>query len=155
MKIFSFNKYISILTIDWSFLYCLFMSKPFVIQNWIWHWWAVLNISYVSILIWSVLFWSLDETCRECLGLFRLQRKTSQHSLPRSGTGFSGRRIDSILNIELTQSHLSKGPSDLKQKCTQLWIPLLGTIFNAFSIGCINFVRSVSLKNYLLIGWNS
>ena len=39
-------------------------------------------------------------------------------------------------------THLSQGLSDLKQKCTQLRVPFLGTIFNALLLGFINFVRS-------------
>ena len=44
--------------------------------------------------------------------------------------------------------HFSKGPSDLKQKCTQLPTPFSGTVFNAPSLGVIHFVRSVSLRNH-------
>ena len=49
-------------------------------------------------------------------------------------------------------SHLSKGPSDLKQKCTQLPTPSSGTDFIALSLGVIDSVRSVSLRNQFLIG---
>ena len=52
-------------------------------------------------------------------------------------------------------SHLSKAPSDLKQKCTQFLTPFSGTVFNALSLGVIHFVRSVSLRNRFLVGWNS
>ena len=52
-------------------------------------------------------------------------------------------------------SHLPKVPSDLKQKCTQFLTPFLGTVFNALSLGVIHFVRSVSLRNRFLFGWNS
>ena len=51
--------------------------------------------------------------------------------------------------------HLSIYPSDLKQKCTQLPTSFLGTVFNAFSLGVIHFVRYVSLRNHFLLGWNS
>ena len=61
------------------------------------------------------------------------------------------------LNISLVSgkawSHLSKDPSDLTQKSTQLPIPILGTVFNPLSLGVIHFVRSVSLRNRYLIGW--
>ena len=57
--------------------------------------------------------------------------------------------------ILLLYPHLSKGPSYLKQKCTQLTTPFLGTVFNALSLGVIHFVRSVSLRNHFLVGWNS
>ena len=50
-------------------------------------------------------------------------------------------------------THLSKDPSNLSQKCTQLPIPILGTVFNALSLGLIHFVRSVSLRNCYFIGW--
>ena len=52
-------------------------------------------------------------------------------------------------------SHLSKDPSDVKQKCTQLSTQFLGTVVNALSLGVIHFVRSVSLRNRFLVGWNS
>ena len=48
--------------------------------------------------------------------------------------------------------HLSKATSDLKQKCTQLPTPFLGTVFNALSQGVIHFVLSVSLRNRFLVG---
>ena len=44
-------------------------------------------------------------------------------------------------------SHLSKAPSDLKQKCTQFPTPFLGTDFHALSHGVVHFVRSVSFRN--------
>ena len=51
-------------------------------------------------------------------------------------------------NKELNMfTRLSKVPSDLKQKCTQLPTPFSGTVFNALSHGVIHFVRSVSFKN--------
>ena len=53
------------------------------------------------------------------------------------------------------QSHLSKGPSDLKQKCTQLLTLFSATVFNALSLSVILFVRSVRFRNRFLIGWNS
>ena len=56
-----------------------------------------------------------------------------------------------VLNA-VCRSHLSKDPSDLTQKCTQLPIPILGPVFNALSHGMIHFVRSVSLRNRYLIG---
>ena len=52
-------------------------------------------------------------------------------------------------------AHLSKGPSYLKQKCTQHPTPFSGTVFNALSLGVIHFFRSVSLRNHFLVGWNS
>ena len=42
-----------------------------------------------------------------------------------------------------TKPHLSKGTSDLKQKCTQLATPFWGTVFHALSHGVIRFVRSL------------
>ena len=52
-------------------------------------------------------------------------------------------------------SHLSKGQSYLKEKCTQHPTPFSGTVLNAFSLGLIHFVQSVSLRNHFLVGWNS
>ena len=53
-----------------------------------------------------------------------------------------------------SKSHLSKIISDLKQKCTQLPTPFLGTVFHALSLGVIHFVRSVRSRNQFIIGWN-
>ena len=110
-------------------------------------------------LIWSVLFWSPDETCIECLGLFLLQRKTSQHSLPRSGIGFSGTRIHSILNIELTQQKIQ----------TTLWVTHSSVVeklsvvdktlppdnfylVNALSSGHLSEVdENLNLRHYILM----
>ena len=47
-------------------------------------------------------------------------------------------------------SHLSKGTSDLKQKCTQLLAPFLAHIFMLFLV--THFVRSISLRNRFLNG---
>ena len=44
-------------------------------------------------------------------------------------------------------SHLSKGSSGRKQKCTHFQTPFSGTVFDALSHGVIHFVRSVSFKN--------
>ena len=49
-------------------------------------------------------------------------------------------------------SHLSKGLSYLKQKCTQLPTPFSGTVSNALTLGVIRFVQSVSLRNHFLVG---
>ena len=49
-------------------------------------------------------------------------------------------------------AHLSKGTSDLKQKCTQLAAPFWDTVFHALSHGVIHFVRSVRSRNHFLIG---
>ena len=54
--------------------------------------------------------------------------------------------------ITLHMAHLSKGTSDLKQKCTQLATPFSGTVFHALSHGMIHFVRSVRSRNHFLIG---
>ena len=43
-------------------------------------------------------------------------------------------------------SHLSKGKSDLKQKCTQLLTPFSGTIFHALSHGEIHFARETGTQ---------
>ena len=51
-------------------------------------------------------------------------------------------------------SHLSKGPIDLKQKCTQLPTPFSDTLFDAHSLGVINFFWSVSLRNHFPVGGN-
>ena len=51
----------------------------------------------------------------------------------------------------LNLPHLSKGPSDLKQKCTQLPTPFSGTLFDALSLGVIHFIWSVSLRNHFLV----
>ena len=50
---------------------------------------------------------------------------------------------------------LAKALSDLNKKYTQFPTPFLGTVFNALSLGVIHFVRSVSLRNRFLVGWNS
>ena len=50
------------------------------------------------------------------------------------------------------KAHLSKGTSDLKQKCTQLATPFWSTVFHAFSHGVFCFVRSVRSRNHFLIG---
>jgi len=44
-------------------------------------------------------------------------------------------------------SHLSKGSSGRKQKCTQFPTPSSSIVFHAFSHGVIYFVQSVSFKN--------
>ena len=43
-------------------------------------------------------------------------------------------------------SHLSKGTSGLKQKCTQTLTSFLGTVFQALSHDVIHFVPRVSSK---------
>ena len=53
------------------------------------------------------------------------------------------------------RAHLSKGTSDLKQKCTQLATPFWSTVFHALSHGVFHFVRSVRSRNHFLIGWSS
>ena len=50
------------------------------------------------------------------------------------------------------KAHLSKGTSDLKQKCTQLATPFWSTVFHALSHGVIHFVRSVRSRNHFFIG---
>ena len=49
-------------------------------------------------------------------------------------------------------ANLSKGPSHLKQKCTQLLTPFSGTVFHALSLGEIHFIRSVTSTNHFFIG---
>lgn len=44
-------------------------------------------------------------------------------------------------------SHLSKGTSGHKQKCTQTLPSFLGLVFHALSHGVIHFVPCVSSKN--------
>ena len=44
-------------------------------------------------------------------------------------------------------THLSKGTSGLKQKCTQTPTSFLGTVFHALSLDVIHFVPRVSSKN--------
>ena len=52
--------------------------------------------------------------------------------------------------LPVDDTHLSKGTSDLKQKCTQLLIPyFLGTVFMLFHI---HFDRSDRSRNHFLIG---
>ena len=46
------------------------------------------------------------------------------------------------------ESHLSKGSSGCKQKCTQFRRPFSGTVFHSLSHDMIHFVRSVSFKNH-------
>ena len=58
--------------------------------------------------------------------------------------------LDTVLNGAMP--HLSKGISDLKQRCTQLATPFWDTIFHALSHGVIHFVRSVRLRNHFLLG---
>ena len=57
-----------------------------------------------------------------------------------ASTGVEG---DLFVTDVMNESHLSKNPSDLKQKCTQLPTPFLGTVFHALSLGVIHFVPSV------------
>ena len=69
--------------------------------------------------------------------------------------GDLGRRLEQVKVEELRSavtSHLSKGTSDFKQKCTQLVTPFWGTVFHALSHGMIHFVRSVRSRNHFLIG---
>ena len=47
---------------------------------------------------------------------------------------------------DITLTHLSKGPSGQKQKCTRFLTPFSGTVFHALSHGVIHFVRSVSFQ---------
>ena len=49
-------------------------------------------------------------------------------------------------------SHLSKGTSDLKQKCTQLLASFLAQIFMLFLV--THFVRSISLRNRFTLNEN-
>ena len=60
--------------------------------------------------------------------------------------------IGKVTFDDLVASHLSKGSSDLKQKCTQPPTPFSGTLFDALSLGVIHFIWSVSLRNHFLIG---
>ena len=48
--------------------------------------------------------------------------------------------------FEVTISHLSKRPSDLKQNGTQEKTPFSSTVFNTLSHGVIHFLVSVSSK---------
>ena len=54
--------------------------------------------------------------------------------------------------ISILETHLSKGTSDLKQKCTQLATQFWSTVFHALSNGVFHFVRSVRSRNHFLIG---
>ena len=54
--------------------------------------------------------------------------------------------------LQLARPHLSKITGDLKQKCTQLLTPFLGTVFHALSLGVIHFIRSVRSRNHFFIG---
>ena len=57
---------------------------------------------------------------------------------------------DDVLQVRMQtlslflETHLSKCPSDLKQKCTQFPTPFLRPVFHALSHGVIHFYRSVS-----------
>ena len=51
--------------------------------------------------------------------------------------------IGKVTFDDLVASHLSKGSSDLKQKCTQPTTAFLGTVFNALSHGLIHLVCNV------------
>ena len=46
-----------------------------------------------------------------------------------------------------SKTHLSKGTSGLKQKCTQTLTSFLGTVFHALSHDVLHFVPCVSSKN--------
>ena len=46
-----------------------------------------------------------------------------------ASTGVEG---DLFVTDVMNESHLSKNPGDLKQKCTQLSTPFLNTVFYAF-----------------------
>ena len=50
-------------------------------------------------------------------------------------------------NPNFLLSHLSKGSSGHKQKCTQFPTPFSGIVFHALSHGVIHFVRRFSFKN--------
>jgi len=52
-----------------------------------------------------------------------------------------------LLNLP---SHLSKSPSDIKEKCTQLLTPFLGTALNTLSHSVTHFAGSVSFGNLKL-----
>ena len=45
-------------------------------------------------------------------------------------------------------THLSKGPSDLKQNGTQEKTPFSGTVFHGLSCGVVIFVPTVSFWNH-------
>ena len=55
--------------------------------------------------------------------------------------------LTQLLEVFFFATHLSKGSSGRKQKCTQFPTPFSGTVFYALSHGVIHFVRSVSFKN--------
>ena len=57
--------------------------------------------------------------------------------------------------IRLSPSHLSKGSSGHKQKCTQFLTPFSGTVFHALSHGSPGFALHGSFFNNLLIDWKS
>ena len=53
-----------------------------------------------------------------------------------------------VLLLSYTRTtHLSKGSSGCKQRCTQFLTPFLGTEFHGFSHGVIHFVWSVDFKS--------
>ena len=49
--------------------------------------------------------------------------------------------------VRVYQSHLSKGPSDLKQNGTQEKTPFSGTVTHCLSHGVVLFVPTVSIWN--------
>ena len=55
--------------------------------------------------------------------------------------------VDTLKNWSKYMSHLSKGSSGCKQKCTQFPTPFSCTVFHALSHGVIHFVLRVISKN--------
>ena len=85
------------------------------------------------------------------------KKETHNYSLPSrhifSLFAFSRFQVCNLLYIlfhALVDTQLSKGTSDLKQKCTQLATPFGGTVFHALSQGVSHFVRSVRSRNHFL-----
>ena len=78
----------------------------------------------------------------------------------RISSSFSGlQHIRWVYNVNCNtvkvRSHLSKGTSGHKQKCTQTQTSFLSTVFHALPHGVIGFVRSVSPRIHFLTGGNS
>ena len=83
----------------------------------------------------TFLFWYLDDmgASRSDDNLFMLWQHKSQ-LIPVSKIGVAS-------PISILETHLSKGTSDLKQKCTQLATQFWDTVFHPLSHGVIHFVH--------------
>jgi len=64
-----------------------------------------------------------------------------------SEIAWEGLTLDNMTRLLINLSHLSKGTSGLKQRCTQTMTSFLGPFFHALSHDVIHFAPCVSSKN--------